>query len=704
VVVTVLAAALAGGTLSSEGFVDPDAESQRAAAVVEEEFGRGESGLVLVVEATAGSVTDPAVAAAGTELAERLAAEPGVSQVVSFWATGAPGLRSEDGRHALVTAELDLPPAEAEPRAAELAEEYRGDAGPVTVSATGPLVVSEEIGSRIGSDLVRAELVALPVAAVLLILYLRRVRVALVPLVVVGIVVAGAVSVLGLLAGATTVSVFATNLVVGLGLGLTVDYSLLVVARYREELARTPDRRAAMVTTLRTAGRTVAISGATVALALAALLVYPFDFLRSMALAGMVAALLAVVLPLLMLPWPLLALGERVGPRASCRDLAGARSAVAGRFWSRVAGAAMHRPLPVALGVLAVLAVAATPLLGLRLDLGDDRVLPADSPARQAAEVLRADFAGAETSPLTVVLSPSGDGPPDAEAVAGYAAALSELPGVARVDTAQGSVVGGATAAPPGPQSAALVAGDRQLLLVVPSVEPTGEAAQDLVRDVRDLPVPGEVLVGGQTAVLVDTVAGLADATPWAAAVLVTLSLSALVLLLGTVIVPVVSLLLTLLSLGAALGVMVLVFQEGFGAGLLGVTATGAVTAAFPVLVFCVGLGLAMDYAVFMLSRIRELRLAGTPTREAVRLGVGRTGGVVAVAAVLMAVVFGAIATASVANVVMLGAILLVAVLVDALVVRPLLMPAVLALLGDRAWWAPRSLTRLQTRLGLHEH
>lgn len=696
-VLAVIASALLGAGLSSEGFTDPDDEADRAAAVVRDTFGREGSGVVLVVSAPAGDVTAPDVAAAGTALTERLTAEADVTQVVSFWTTGSPGLRSEDARHALILARVDLPESEAEARAAELAETYRGRNGPLAVGVTGQQVIGEEIGGRISSDLIRAELVALPIAALLLLLYLRRVRVTAVALLVSGVVVAGAVSLLGIVAAVTSVSVFATNLVIGLGLGLALDYCLLVIARYREELAGGADEVTAMTTTLRTAGRTVVFSGGTVGIALLALIVYPFDFLRSMAYAGLVSAALAVVVPLLVLPAVLVALGRRVAPRSR-------RTSRDDNAWSRIAGWAMRRRVLVTGVVVASSLVVLSPLAGLNTGFSDDRVLPENSPSRQASEVIRAEFSSSASSPLDVVLTPTGAGPLTSADLGDYAGRLSYLPAVARVDTSGGSFVAGEVVAGPTPASATLVAGERQLISVVPGVDPTGDEARDLVTAVRDLDAPGTVLVGGASASLVDTTDSLADATPWAAAILVVVSLVALFLLLGSIVLPVVSLLLNLVSLGAAFGLMVWVFQEGNGASLLGVTATGSINVSFPVLIFCVAYGLAMDYAVFMLSRIREMRESGADHRTAVRLGVGRTGGVVAVAALLIAVVFGGIAAGSIADVVLLGAGLLVAVLVDAFVVRPVLMPAVLALLGERAWWAPGPLARFHARHGLREH
>jgi RND superfamily putative drug exporter len=721
-----LAAALGGGVaehLISGGFEDPSSESQRAGEVLAERFGTGVPNLLLLVTAPGGGLDDPATAAAGLALTDELAGEEGVSDVVSYWSEGgAPPLRSDDGRRALVVARIAGTDDEVEQRAAELVPRYEGTielddgAGSLDVAAGGFAQVFHEVGDTIEEDLVRAEMIALPITLMLLILVFGSVVAAALPLVIGVMSIVGTFFVLRVLAELTDVSIYALNLTTALGLGLAIDYSLFVVSRYREELRAGHEPRAAAVRTVRTAGRTVAFSALTVAASLCATLVFPIAFLRSFAYAGVAVALLAGIFSVVVLPAILVLLGHRVNALTLWR-----RSVTPPDegVWHRIATVVMRRPIPVATVVVTVLLVLGAPFLGLRLSEPDDRVLPESSDSRQVHDVIRAEFSSEEAGALSVVASEVGDAG-DAElaaAVDAYATNLAGLPGVARVDAVTGTYCGSGSAAELGcetgqlvlpPDSSPRYAGFRAdgatYLSVVPSVEPMSEAGEALVHDIRDAEAPWDVLVAGRSAGLVDTNRALFERLPWALGIVAVITAVLLFMMFGSVVIPAKAIVLNLLSLTATFGAMVWIFQDGHLSGLLDFSATGSLTAAMPILMFCVAFGLSMDYEVFLLSRIKEEHDRGAGNVRSVAVGLERTGRIVTAAAVLIAVVFIAFASSRVSFIKMFGLGLTLAVLLDAFLIRGTLVPAFMRLAGDWNWWAPGPLRRFHDRWGISEH
>jgi putative drug exporter of the RND superfamily len=705
----VAAGAYGGGVVSSlggGGFEDPGSESVAADDALDDTFGQGEANLILLAEADSGSVDDPAAVAAGEALTARVAAEPDVIQATSYWTLGSPPpLRSTDGDTAMVLVRVgdgDDVADDAE-RAAEIAETVAGDDGVLTVTAGGRAIVDERVSSTVESDLARAEAIAVPITLILMIIVFGSIVSALLPLAVGVFAIVGTFAVLQLTTSFTDVSIFALNLTTALGLGLAIDYSLFVVSRFREELAAGHHPRTAAVRTIRTAGRTIVFSAATVAISLSAMLVFPMMFLRSFAYAGIAVAILAAFGAVVVLPALLAVLGHRVDKGRVFRRRE-ARPLGEG-LWHRVATFVMRRPLPIATAAVALLIFLGLPFLGIRFGVPDDRVLPPGDPARTVQDVLRTDFESREAAALEVVAPASGD-PEDRSAdIAAYATSLSTLDGVARVDAATGSYAGGAEVAPASPASARFVAANSTWLSVVPAVEPLSPEGEAVVDAVRDTPSPlGDVLVGGPSADLIDSKDSLFSRIPVAAAIIAITTFVLLFLLFGSLLVPVKAVVLNLLSLTATFGAMVWIFQDGNLSGLLDFTATGTIAVVMPVLMFCIAFGLSMDYEVFLLSRIKEEHDQGADNVTSVANGLERTGRIVTAAAVLIAVVFIAFATSGVAFIKLFGIGMTLAVLVDAFIIRSTLVPAFMRLAGNANWWAPAPLRRLHQRLGIREH
>ncbi|HMA46539.1 MAG TPA: MMPL family transporter, partial [Frankiaceae bacterium] len=702
VVLVALAAVFGGGAvgkLKGGGFDDPGSDSTRAQEELQARFG-GQPDLLLLVRARSGTADSPAVAAAGRELTTRLAGEPGLSDVTSYWATGAPTLKSRDGRSALVLAHVVGEDKAASERTKELVARYapgRGGDPAVTVLAGGAQVAGNDIGDQVSADLAVAEAIAIPITLVLLLLAFGSLVAALLPLAIGIVAIFGTLAVLSVLGSLTDVSIYALNLTTAMSLGLSIDYALLMVSRFREELANGREPRDALAATLRTAGRTIVFSAATVAVALAALLVFPLYFLRSFAYAGIAVVLVAMIGAIVVLPALLAVLGRRVDAlRVLRREPAGAEAP----FWRRTAALVMRRPLLAGLPVVALLLVLGVPFLHVSFGTPDDRVLPTGKQSRQVGDALRADFATNDAAALYVVT----DGDPGPAGLAPYAAGLSRLPDVARVETATGTYATGRQVAPPTPPAARFERPGGAYLSVVAGVDPKSGRAQSLVRDVREVAPPAGVraLVGGPSAALVDGKDAVGSRLPLAIGLIALTTFVLLFLFTGSVMLPAKALALNVLGLAAVLGAMVWVFQDGHLSGVLGFTPTPLDTS-MPVLLFCIAFGLSMDYEVFLLSRIKELRDAGASNEEAVAGGLARTGRIVSTAAALLAVTFFAFGTSKVSFIQLFGIGTGIAILLDATLVRGVLVPAFMRLTGRANWWAPAPLRRLHARVGLRE-
>ena len=708
VVFFAVAGTLGGGVASrlvAGGFDDPSSEFVEANEVLDEQFGQGSPNLVLLVSAENGSVDDAPVAAAGQDLTDRLAAEPGVANVMSYWSMGSPPpLASDDGTRALVVARITGDDDTVSDRVEELSATYGEPIDGATVGVSGYAEVFHQVSEQIEHDLVRAELIAFPVTLLLLLLVFRGVVAAVLPLAVGGLSIVGTFLVLRVLTEFVDVSIFALNLTTAMGLGLAIDYSLFIVSRYREELEAGFEPHEAVSRTVRTAGKTIAFSALTVAASLSALLVFPLTFLRSFAYAGVAVAAVAGISAVVVLPALLAVLGHRVNALSVRRK---PPVPVEQGVWHRVARGVMRRPWPIALGTVAVLIFLGSPFLGIRLGLPDDRVLPDSASSRQVLDVMRSEFSGEEAQALPIVVPELGDagtGEAADRAITAYATELSTLPGVARVDARTGVFLDGQHVPLEGELTARFQSDTGTWLSVVPSVEPMSAAGEQLVADLRGTEAPFDVLVGGSAAQLVDTNDALMSRLPLAAAIIAVITFVLLFLMFGSVVVPIKALALNVLSLTATFGAMVWIFQDGHLSGLLDFTPTGTLDATTPILMFCIAFGLSMDYEVFLLSRIKEEHDRGLPNVEAVAHGLERTGRIVTAAALLITIVFLAIGTSSVTFIKLFGIGLSLAVLMDAFVIRGTLVPAFMRLAGETNWWAPGWMKKIHDRFGISEH
>jgi RND superfamily putative drug exporter len=700
----VVAGVLGGGVasrLSSGGFEDPGAESTKAEQALER-FG-GESNVLLLVRAKNGTVDDAAVAAAGAALTKRFDDEPDVSFAASYWTLGKPQpLKSRTGDSALVLGRISGDQNEVNTRAKKLLPRYTFADGTIDVRPGGLAAVYKDVNEVIEADTKKADSVAIPVTLILLILVFGSVVAAFLPLAVGILAIVGTFLVLRIVSGFTEVSIYSLSLTTAMGLGLAIDYSLFIVSRYREELKAGLSSDDAVRRSVMTAGRTVTFSALTVAASLGALLVFPLAFLRSFAYAGIAVVAMATVGAVVVLPALIAALGPRVDKWVLWRH----RPAEVGEgMWHRIAVFVMRRPWPIALGVVALLLVLGAPFTGMKLGLPDDRVLPKDAPSRQVSEVLRRDYASREAAAASVVAQGVGDPRTRTNDITAYATTLSQVPGVARVDALTGSFAGGRLVFPPTPVSQRFYAPDATYLSVIPAVEPVSTAGERMVAAIRATPSPlGRVIVGGQSAQLVDSKKSIGANIPLAALLIALFTFVVLFLSFGSVLVPIKAVLLNLLSLTATFGAMVWIFQEGHLAGLLGFTPTGSLTASMPILMFCIAFGLSMDYEVFLLSRIKEEHDRTGDNAGSVAIGLERTGRIVTAAALLIAIVFASFAlTARISFMIMFGVGLTLAVVMDATLIRAALVPAFMKLAGEANWWAPKPLRRLYERFGISD-
>jgi uncharacterized membrane protein YdfJ with MMPL/SSD domain len=638
-------------SLAPFGFDDPATESVKARETVERTAGYDPD---LVVTAI---VRPPSET---RRVSTELRGDP-VVRVVTF-------ARNSDA--AVLVAFLRPISDEARDKAAKrLEKRFEGDSH---VELGGGVIGYEQVGRTVEEDLVRAELIAFPLLLVLAFWVFRGLVAALLPPLVGALTILLSFLGLRLASEALSLSVFALNLVTGMGLGLAIDWSLLVVSRYREELASGGD---AVRRTIATAGRTVVFSALTVAAAMASLLVFPQRFLFSMGVGGVLVALLGGAVSLLVLPAVLALLGPRVNalaPRGRQRPAPG-RGA-----WYRFSRFVMRRAGIVAAASAALLILFGLPFLRVQFTAADARVLPESASARQVYEQLATDFRRTTTPFYVVLRGRQSD-------VRLFAKQVTALPGIAQL-------------APP----RELAAGVWKLDVFAGS-EYLSSDSQRLVREIRALPTPLEVEVGGGTASFVDEKSSLANHLPLAIALVVATTLLILFLMTGSIVLPLKALLMNALTVSAAFGFLVFIFQDGRLRWLLGYPAAIGIDFTQPILLFAVAFAVSTDYGVFLLSRIKEARDAGEPNVEAVALGLERTGRVVTAAALLFCAAVWTFATSRIVFVKELGLGIGIAVLVDATIVRALLVPSLMRLLGDWNWWAPRPLRRLHERLGLRD-
>ena len=700
--VGVLLSAFAGihafAVLKSGGFVSPNAPSQIAANRLNDDF-EGPPSLILLVQSRSGSVDNPAVAAAGRTLSSRLASAAGVVGVESYWTSGDPTMKSRSGTEALVVASIHGSDNYVTKRVKALAHQFEGNAGPVVVSPGGGPYIGSAVGTQITGDLAKAESIAIPLTMVFLILAFGSAVAALLPVLIGTISIFTTLAVLWVLGSLTNVSQYALNLTTAMSLGLAIDYSLLMVNRFREELAAGRSTEEAVAVAVARAGRTILFSAATVAAAMAVLLVFPVYFLRSFAYASISVVLLATVGALVVLPAALALLGPRINsgriPLRRRQPTPGGESL----FWRRIGTGVMTRPLATGLPIVAILLVLAIPFTHVSFGSPDDRVLAPGLPARVVGDALRTQFQANASTTTDVVTSRSLS----PLAASSYSRTLSMLAGVQSVTGPAGRWIDGTQVA----TDSATAARYQNLTgawFSVVTPDPLSRQAQDLVRAMRAVPVPGgpTSYVGGEAASLVDQKQALSSRLPLALALIGLTTFIVLWLFTDSIVLPLKALVLNALTISSVLGVMVWIFQYGHLRGLLDFTALPTSTT-MPLLLFCIAFGLSMDYEVFVLSRIKELHDAGAGNREAVVGGLSRTGRIVTTAAALMAITFFSFATSKVSFIQMFALGTGSAVLIDATVIRGVLVPAFMRLAGDWNWWSPAIMHRLHDRFGLGE-
>jgi uncharacterized membrane protein YdfJ with MMPL/SSD domain len=677
------AAAIAGigleDKLDAGGFDDPSSQSARELADERATFGNRSVDAIVIFSSKDAKVTDPGFRA---EVERAMADVPdGTIQSAQTWYdVQDPSMLSKDGHATAVYVSFEGETqddfADAFERMEPVVEESSLD-----VDLAGPYAVYVDVNEETKADLLRAELVSMPIVLLLSLVIFRSVVAALMPLLVGLVAVVGARATIAGLNELVNVSIFAPNIITLLGLGLAIDYALFVVSRFREEIARTPDdTRQALVRTMATAGRTVAFSALTVAAAMSSLLVFPQTFLKSIGYGGIAAVLIAMVAALTVLPATLALLGKRIDSfRIPFLQRAGGVESDHGA-WARLARAVMRRPVMVALGVVALLLVVASPFLGVKWGSVDYRVLPDDTPSHQASERLNTEFGG-ERSTANVLVKGA-----DETALASYTRSLEGVDGVVDVRPVASE-------------------GDTTLLRAAWEGNSQSSASQQVVRDLRavDAPDGAEALVGGLTADTVDLAESVGDHLPLMGLIVVGVMLVLLFLAFGSVVLPLKAVLMNAFSITASFGVVTWIFSDGHLADLLGFTPQGFLDLTNPIVMLAVLFGLSMDYEVFLLSRVREQWDATGDNDLAVQTGVQKTGRIITSAALLLGVVIGAFSLSGVVFMKMLGLGMLVAILVDATVVRALLVPATMKLLGRWNWWAPAPLARWWERYGFRE-
>lgn len=679
VILTWLAVILVTGAIGSSAFsvlstdfgAGTTTESGRVAARLDE---LAETGGQIAIVADGIDVDDPAVRDEVVAGLAPIAELDGVLDVADPWSTGADALRATDGRAALVVVTLsgDLD-EDAELAVATEVEDLAHELDAPEVLVGGNVLVSETFGTASENDLLRGEAIALPIAIVAMVVLLGGLVAAGMPLLV---ALGGVLTTLAVLVGAAQlgdVSIFSVNVVNMLGIGLGIDYGLLMVNRFREERGHGRELHDAVVATVASAGTTVVFSALTVAVAMSGLFVFGVPLLTSFGIAGLAVVLLSMAAAVTLLPATLASVGGHIKPSAPVDD-------VDGRFY-RLTRWVQRRPLAVGAAAALVLVVLGLPFLQARFENGDARTLPRSSEVRATALALADRFPARGTDPVTVLADVDPDDP--------------ELEAWLAETTSSPEVVGSSVR--PGTPAGLTVVD------LVPAGTSQGAQATALVADIRGSAPAFSVEVGGPAAELSDVKDKLSDRLPLAAGVVCLATLVLLFLMTGSIIVPIKAVLMNILSLGASFGAMVWIFQQGHLSGPLAFDSVGALDLWMPVLILIFAFGLSMDYEVFLLSRIKEVHDETGDNDLAVAVGLQRSGRIITSAAALIVVVFAGFAAGEVLAIKQLGVGLAIAVIVDATLVRTLLVPATMKLLGERNWWAPAPLRRFHDRYGLHE-
>jgi putative drug exporter of the RND superfamily len=710
-------------SLAPGGFQDPNSESAHAIGVLSDKFGQSGQQLLILVTAPAGANSGQA-RRVGTELVDQLERSSLVYNVSSAWTAPPPAaadLVSKDGKSGLIVVNLKGGENNAQKYAQTLSDEFVHDRDGVAVRAGGSAMEYAQINTQNQDDLLVMEAIAIPLSFLVLVWVFGGLLTAALPMTLGALAVVGSMSVLRLVTFTAQVSIFALNLSTALGLALAIDYTLLIVSRYRDELAEGSDRDQALIRTMATSGRTVLFSAVTVALSMSATALFPMYFLKSFAYAGVATVAFVATASLVITPAAIVLLGPRLDAldarrlvRRVLRRPDPVHKPVEQLFWYRSSRFVMRRWLPIGLAVVALLLLLGLPFISVKWGFPDDRVLPRSASAHQVGDELRTNFAhDSSTSVPVVIPNARGVSPADIDR---YAADLSRVRDVSAVSAPGGTFISGHHAGPP---AAATGLADGSAFLTVSSTAPLFSQASDAqLNSLHAVPGPAgrSVEMAGLAQVNRDSVDAVTDRLPMVLGLMAAITFVLLFLLTGSVVLPVKALVCNILSLTAAFGALVWIFQDGH-LGALGTTPSGTLVANMPVLLFCIAFGLSMDYEVFLVSRIREYWLASGAARspntspaeahaandESVALGVARTGRVITAAALVMSMSFAALIVAHVSFMRMFGLGLTLAVIVDATLVRMVLVPAFMHVMGRWNWWAPKPLARLHERFGISE-
>jgi RND superfamily putative drug exporter len=659
------------GKLDSGGYSDPKSDSAKAFTYLTDVFKVKDPAVVLVVE-TKDGITNPSAIAAATKLENQIKTELGVDSTLSYWsAGGAPSLKSTDGKSAfLFIYSDDVVWDNVQSLGKEIQAKYDGKFEDLTVYASGTGVFAHAINTKISEDLKLSESISIPLTFILLIFVFGGLVASAMPLLVGVSAILASFLVIYLLTFVTGVSIFALNLITGLGLGLGIDYALLIVNRFREELHAGRSVDESIKRTVNTAGKTVFYSGLTIVITLAALVLFPQMFLKSFGYAGVTVVILAVLGALVALPALLAILGNRID------KLVVRKSSITpkedGR-WAQTARFVMRRPVAVVMLSLIILTVLAAPIKNIVFSQVDSQVLPASNPAAHASKIISERFPGQEGNPIEIIVP---KGAFMGTQINQYTTEIAQVPGIVRIGNSQ-------------------VAGDDVRVTAIHSMAPRTPAAEALIKEIRKIRAPEGTLIGGVAADYADTQIGIAKTMPWA---LLWIAIGVLVLLFiftGSIILPIKAIILNILSLAATMGAITWIFVDGHLKWLVGdFTTTGSVDTGSIILVAVVAFGLSMDYEVFLLSRIKEEHDAGRSNIESVATGLQRSARIITAAAGLLAIVFASFMLSGVTSIKMLGFGVAFAILLDASLVRALLVPALMRLFGERNWWAPKAMKR----------
>ena len=659
--------------LDSGGYSDPNSDSYKVYEYLRDDLKVEDPAVVVVIDAGDRDVTEPAVAQQALALEKLMAQEEGVTRTLSFWGAGSDAnLKSADGKAAyvLVFGKGEAFSADSEDLGKLFQEKYDGEFSGLRLYAGGVAVVGHAITKKISDDLKIAEAVSIPLTFILLAFVFGALAASAMPLIVGVSAIVGAFFILYLISLFTAVSVYSLNLTTGMGLGLGIDYALLMVNRFREELNKGKSVDESVITTMATAGKTVFYSGLTVLVTMISLTFFPLPFLKSFGYAGVSVVALAVVGAIFGLPPILAMMGKRINKGPVRKSAMTPKDD--GR-WADTARFVMRRPVPIVLLSLIALGIMAAPLQNISFSQGDSRMLPASNPAAIATALQTERFPGQTGTPIEII---TFDGANKVDALNEYANRISQVPGIVGVVPPQ-------------------VIGEDVRIVAYQSMLPRTPESQKLIHDLRDVKAPTGTLIGGVAADYTDSQDGISRTLPWAFGWIAISVLLLVFVFTGSIILPIKAVLLNVLSLAATMGVLTWVFIDGNLQWLVGsFTVTGSLDTSIVILIAVVVFGLSMDYELFLLSRIREEHLEGRSNVESVATGLQRSARIITAAAVLLAVVFAAFVTSGVTSIKTMGFGVALAVLLDATLIRALLVPALMRLMGERNWWAPKSLQR----------